>query len=58
MSQTDARAGEPWYTGIGVVFDPGVGLVRWGLILCALGTILVFLVLPLRGGGRDGEEAA
>lgn len=59
FNQSDAKAHiDPDYSGIQVIWDPGVSLVRLGLVLAALGTFLVFLVLPIRRGFRRGEEEA
>ncbi|MFQ5749124.1 MAG: hypothetical protein ACE5H3_06665 [Planctomycetota bacterium] len=45
--QTNARPEDPTYSGIGVVYDPGMMAVLFGLYLVALGTFVVFLVKPL-----------
>jgi len=45
--QTNARPEDPTYSGIGVVYDPGMMMVLFGLYLVALGTFTVFFVKPL-----------
>jgi len=45
--QTNARPEDPTYSGIGVVFDPGIEIVLTGFYLLTAGTILAFLVKPL-----------
>lgn len=45
--QNSARPNDPTYSGIGVVYDPGIEPVLLGLYLVAGGTILVFVVRPL-----------
>lgn len=44
--QTDAKAEEPTYSGIGVVYDPGIPYVLYGMYTIIVGTILAFLVKP------------
>ncbi|MFQ5748217.1 MAG: hypothetical protein ACE5H3_02035 [Planctomycetota bacterium] len=51
--QTNARPGDPTYSGIGVVFDPGIEIVLAGFYLLTAGTILAFLIKPL-WRGRHG----
>jgi hypothetical protein len=45
--QTNANPNDPTYSGVGVVYDPGIEMVLTGLYLVAAGTIVVFLVRPL-----------
>ena len=45
--QTNARSEEPDYSGIGVVYDPGIEPVLFGLYLATLGTVIAFLLKPL-----------
>lgn len=45
--QTNARPEDPTYSGIGVVYDPGIRTVLSGLYMLMFGTIVVFLVKPL-----------
>ncbi len=44
--QTNARPDDPTYSGIGVVFDPGIEIVLAGFYLLMVGTILAFLIKP------------
>ncbi len=57
VNQSDARADRPDYSGFQVIWDPGVNLVKLGLVLIALGTVLLFLALPMKRG-FGGKEAA
>ena len=57
VNQSDARADRPDYSGFQVIWDPGVNLVKLGLVLIALGTFLLFLAIPMRRG-FGGKEAA
>ncbi|MCH2112032.1 MAG: cytochrome c biogenesis protein ResB, partial [Planctomycetes bacterium] len=45
--QTDARPDDPTYSGVGVVYDPGIEGVLIGLYMVMFGTLVVFLVNPL-----------
>ncbi|HBF23734.1 MAG TPA: hypothetical protein DDW23_07965, partial [Planctomycetes bacterium] len=45
--QSNARPNDATYSGIGVVYDPGIPMVLTGLWLVMLGTFGVFLVRPL-----------
>jgi len=45
--QTDASPTDPTYSGIGVVYDPGIPMVVFGLFAVMFGTFAVFLVKPL-----------
>jgi hypothetical protein len=45
--QTNAKANDPLYSGIGIVYDPGMNTVLAGLYMLALGTIVVFLIKPI-----------
>ncbi|TAH38538.1 MAG: hypothetical protein EYC70_03950 [Planctomycetota bacterium] len=45
--QTNADASDPTYSGVGVVYDPGIEMVLAGLYLSTAGTIVVFLIWPL-----------
>lgn len=45
--QTNADARFPTYSGIGVVYDPGIPIVLAGMYLTILGTILAFIVRPI-----------
>ena len=48
--QTDARAEDPSYSGIGVVYDPGIPLVLIGMYTIIAGAVIAFLVKPLKLG--------
>ncbi|RMH04116.1 MAG: hypothetical protein D6702_04095 [Planctomycetota bacterium] len=45
--QTNWKKEDPTYSGIGVVYDPGIETVLLGLYLVAVGTFIVFIVNPL-----------
>ncbi len=45
--QRDARPDDPTYSGIGVVYDPGLETVLLGLWMVMVGTMVVFFVTPL-----------
>jgi hypothetical protein len=44
--QTNADPSYPTYSGIGVVFDPGIPLVIFGMYTIIVGTVLAFLFWP------------
>lgn len=50
--QTNAIPEIPTYSGIGVVFDPGILTVLTGMYTVIAGTILAFIVRPLVEGSR------
>lgn len=45
--QTNAEPQDPTYSGIGVVYDPGIPTVLAGMYIIILGTVLAFLVRPI-----------
>ncbi len=45
--QTDARADQPTYSGVGVVYDPGIPIVLAGMYTIIAGMVVAFLVRPL-----------
>ena len=45
--QTNHNPEDPTYSGIGVVYDPGIPLVIWGLYVVMFAVAYVFLVRPL-----------
>ncbi|MCP3917417.1 MAG: cytochrome c biogenesis protein ResB [bacterium] len=45
--QTNASADFPTYSGIGVVYDPGIPIVLIGMYTIILGTVLAFIVRPI-----------
>ena len=45
--QTNADARVPSYSGIGVVYDPGIPYVLYGMWLTIFGTVVAFLLRPI-----------
>lgn len=45
--QTNAEPTMPTYSGIGVVYDPGIPIVITGMTVIILGTFLAFVVRPI-----------
>lgn len=45
--QTNADPRFPTYSGIGVVYDPGIPVVLWGMYLTILGSVLAFVIRPI-----------
>ncbi len=45
--QTNASADLPNYSGIGVVYDPGIPLVLLGMYTIIAGTVIAFLIRPI-----------
>ncbi len=58
LFQTDANVDLPDYSGIGVVFDPGIPLVLTGMYTIIAGTVLAFLVRPIVLGRRMTRKEA
>ena len=56
--QTDAKAQMPTYSGIGVVYDPGIPIVLLGMYTIIAGTILAFLVRPILEARKQRARAA
>ncbi|MDZ4771852.1 MAG: hypothetical protein SGI72_01820 [Planctomycetota bacterium] len=57
--QTNAIPELPTYSGIGVVYDPGIPIVLFGMYLTILGTVLAFIVRPIvEGYGKRARTAA
>ena len=54
--QTNHNPADPTYSGIGVVYDPGIGLVLYGLYTVMFGTAAVFLIKPLFTRRQRGED--
>ncbi len=55
--QTNADPRFPNYSGIGVVYDPGIPLVLFGMYLTIFGTLVAFVARPIaqaRGRRRQG----
>ncbi len=51
--QTNADASMPTYSGIGVVYDPGIPIVLTGMYTIIAGAAIAFLVRPIvRGRGK------
>jgi phage shock protein PspC (stress-responsive transcriptional regulator) len=55
--QTNARAEDPTYSGIGVVYDPGIPWVLFGMYTIIAGTAIAFLVRPIVLAGRERKTA-
>jgi hypothetical protein len=45
--QTNADPSAPTYSGIGIVYDPGIPTVLLGMYTVIAGTILAFVVRPI-----------
>ncbi len=56
--QTNANANDPEYSGIGVVYDPGIEIVLLGMYTIIAGTVLAFLVRPIVRARRRAEASA
>lgn len=56
--QTDARPELPNYSGIGVVYDPGISIVLLGMYTIIAGTIVAFLLRPIFESKRKREASA
>jgi cytochrome c biogenesis protein ResB len=56
--QTNAKAEDPNYSGIGVVYDPGIPIVLAGMYTIILGTVLAFLVRPILEARRQRVNPA
>ncbi|MCZ6598968.1 MAG: PspC domain-containing protein [Planctomycetota bacterium] len=47
LFQTNADATRPKYSGIGVVYDPGIPVVLLGMYTIIAGTVIAFLIRPI-----------
>jgi cytochrome c biogenesis protein ResB len=56
--QTNATPEDPTYSGIGVVYDPGIPIVLLGMYTIIAGTILAFMVRPIVLSWRRKEASA
>jgi hypothetical protein len=56
--QTDANKLIPTYSGIGVVYDPGIELVLAGMYVIIAGMVVAFLVRPIVLGARRGAASS
>jgi len=56
--QTNHDPRDPTYSGIGVVYDPGIEVVLTGFYLVMFGTMIVFLIKPLFTKRQRGAKAA
>ena len=56
--QTNADPNIPTYSGIGVVYDPGIPIVLAGMYTIILGTLIAFIVRPVVLGARSAQESA
>jgi hypothetical protein len=55
--QTNADPDRPTYSGIGVVYDPGIPIVLYGMYTIIVGTILAFVVRPIaQAYGKRRQE--
>jgi len=54
--QTNHNPADPTYSGIGVVYDPGISIVLYGLYTVMFGTMAVFLVKPLFTRRHRGSD--
>ena len=50
--QTNHDPNDPTYSGIGVVYDPGIPFVLWGLYCVMIATAYIFLIMPLTKGAK------
>ena len=50
--QTNHNPADPTYSGIGVVYDPGISWVLWGLYCVMSATAFIFLIMPLIQGAK------
>lgn len=48
---------DPFYSGIGVVFDPGIPAIELGMAIIILGTIIAFMIKPIVLARRRRREA-
>ncbi len=55
--QTNAIPEIPTYSGIGVVFDPGIEPVVLGMYIIILGTVLAYIVRPIVQSRRERRKA-
>src|SRR5262249_1923821 len=55
--QTNAIPELPTYSGIGVVYDPGIPVVLMGMYLTIVGAAIVFIVRPIVEGWRTRRSA-
>jgi hypothetical protein len=56
--QTNAIPELPTYSGIGVVYDPGIPVVLLGMYLTIVGTALAFVIRPIVEGRRARRSEA
>jgi hypothetical protein len=56
--QTNANPKEPTYSGIGVVYDPGIEIVLLGMYTIIAGTVLAFTVRPIVRAKRRAKVNA
>jgi hypothetical protein len=55
--QTNARPEMPTYSGVGVVYDPGIPVVLLGMYLTIAGTMLAFIVRPILERKKPAKPA-
>ncbi len=56
--QTNAIPEEPKYSGIGVVYDPGIPIVLFGMYTVIAGTVIAFLIRPVVLARREAKKGA
>ncbi|MCA8978754.1 MAG: magnesium transporter [Planctomycetes bacterium] len=56
--QTNAIPEIPTYSGIGVVYDPGIEPVLFGMYTIILGTVIAYIVRPIVQSRRERRKAA
>ena len=56
--QTNANPKDPTYSGIGVVYDPGIEIVLLGMYTIIAGTILAFTVRPIVRAQRRAKVSS
>ena len=56
--QTNAIPEIPTYSGIGVVYDPGIEPVLFGMYTIILGTVLAYILRPIVKSRRERRKTA
>ncbi|MEX1025433.1 MAG: hypothetical protein WD226_10195 [Planctomycetota bacterium] len=56
--QTNANPEDPAYSGIGVVYDPGIPIVLVGMYTVIAGTVITFLIRPIVLARRERRKLA
>ncbi|MEY2807037.1 MAG: hypothetical protein RIR65_1454 [Planctomycetota bacterium] len=55
--QTNADPRNPRYSGIGVVYDPGIPIVLLGMYLTIFGAVIVFIMRPIMAARREDRAS-